>query len=717
VNATVTNNTIYHNGSDGAAAINLLSVRNSIITDNLIFNNLSGGINLGQGEFAPGYIQGSVANAPPGSCLNDPSIPANVELPYCENKNVNIHHNYVSLNSSIGDELFSATPAGAGGVSICTGADYYKFNFNWVCGNLSSGDGGGVGHVGFSYYGDIEHNTILFNQSLNPTIPANGGGLVVMGTPDADVICNSINPNLDQDCVPNPLNSVGPSDGMGPGLIINGNLIMGNAAEAGSGGGLRFQNVNGAEVIAFPTDPSKWYSASVTNNIIANNVAGWDGAGVSLLDALNVNLINNTIVSNSTTASAGILFTTIGAPLASSSGANCMQSATTSCPQVAGLVSIQNSAVFSANLPGTVVCPAGHGNGGTGADGLTNGYCRSISYPVLDNNLFWQNSTYYIGVGALSPQFQQNVVSLYNAFTTTPAASQTFTGACTSGTSYWDIGVRGDTGPSMHDSTFQLAPRYSVLTDANDYPGLNNLGTNPSLAGQYCDGSRTPPEFKKSGWAVPPGISDATVPNPIFNLTPVATVDEGNNWINLRWGPLSMDNPVTGSTLANYSLAPGSPAIDYIPTSSPTFNLTPKMDFFGKQRPDPSNPNAFDVGAIEFTSSGGANPPILRLSSISPNTGLRDTIVPVALAGTNLSGATAVVVSGTGITCAIIAPAPTDTTVNANCSITAFAPRTARTVKVVTPGGTTNLVSFTVQGSALNAIARNPRGRGRSQLP
>ena len=41
---------------------------------------------------------------------------------------------------------------------------------------MSSGDGGGVGQLGFSYNGDIEHNTIIFNQSTNPTIPANGGG-------------------------------------------------------------------------------------------------------------------------------------------------------------------------------------------------------------------------------------------------------------------------------------------------------------------------------------------------------------------------------------------------------------------------------------------------------------------------------------------------------------------------------------------------------------
>ena len=86
-------------------------------------------------------------------------------------------------NSSIGDELYSSTPAGAGGVTICTGADYYQFNYNWVCGNLSTGDGGGLVHLGFIKNGDIEHNSILFNQSTNPTVPTNGGGILAMGAP------------------------------------------------------------------------------------------------------------------------------------------------------------------------------------------------------------------------------------------------------------------------------------------------------------------------------------------------------------------------------------------------------------------------------------------------------------------------------------------------------------------------------------------------------
>ena len=172
-----------------------------------------------------------------------------------------------------------------------------------------------------------------------------------MGAPDVDPPCGA---TTDQDCVPPP-GSIGPSDGTGPGLVINANLIMGNAAESGSGGGLRLAERQRHGCGQLPRRlRARWNSVTVTNNIIANNVAGWDGAGISLLDALEVNIINNTIVSNDTTASSGVLFNTLLArrwpaprePTASQTG-----STTASCPQAAGLVSIQNSAVLEANLP------------------------------------------------------------------------------------------------------------------------------------------------------------------------------------------------------------------------------------------------------------------------------------------------------------------------------------------------------------------------------
>ncbi len=177
---------------------------------------------------------------------------------------------------------------------------------------------------------------------------------------------------------------------------------MGNSADSGSGGGMRLQNINGTDGGNFPTTPSRLESHYfITNNIIVNNVAGWDGAGISLLDALNTDIINNTIMSNDTTASSGVLFDTIGAPLASGPGMNCQQNGSnTSCPHPAGMVSIQNSVVADCELPATITCPPGHGPGGTGTT-ATNGACRKISYPELYNDVLCQNRLFYIAVGAL----------------------------------------------------------------------------------------------------------------------------------------------------------------------------------------------------------------------------------------------------------------------------------------------------------------------------
>jgi hypothetical protein len=632
------------------------------IANNRVQNNagtLSGGINVGQGEFSPAILGGTAAiNAAPGSCQS--SNTANLQLPYCNNLNVNVHHNAVTSNSSTGDELFSATPAGAGGVSICTGADFYKFNYNWICGNLSTGDGGGVAQIGFSYGGDIEHNVIVFNQSTNPTIPTNAGGLLIMGSPDADPECGN---SVDIDCVPTP-GSVGPSDGVGPGLVINANLIMGNQAESGTGGGLALQNVNGSDVVNFPNGNSSvtfpglsgsrspWYSVLVTNNIIVNNVSGWDGGGVSLVDALNINFINNTVMSNDSTASSGVLFNTIGAPLASGQGSNCIQtgSSTASCPQVAGLASIQNSATLIANMATNITCPANHGPGGTGTGGLVNGACKKASFPELYNDVFWQNRSFYIGVsttpgpGNLN---QQNLVSLYNAFGSTLAPSQPATGSCVTA-SYWDIGVRGDTGPSNHASTVTLSPQASVLTSIAGYPGgatgfKVNSALNPLVVRQYCNGSRIPPEAGGTGWQVPPGIADATVPNPVFNLMPAATVDEGNNWINISWGPLSMTNPTGTVTLGNYAPNTGSPVINYITAvnSATSYAAAPALDFFNNPR---KANNAVDVGAVEYQPTGPA------VLTVAPSPLAFGSVVvtsssTMALTLTNSGGATA-----TGIT-------------------------------------------------------------------
>ena len=289
---------------------------------------------------------------------------------------------------------------------------------------------------------------------------------------------------------------------------------------------------------------------------------------------------------------------------------------------------------------------------------------------------------------------------------------QTASGQCTPGVSYWDLGIRGDTGPSNHSSGFSFSPTYSVLDDPADYSTGHNLGSNPSLVSQYCNGSRVPPTCTvadgcggPSGYGVPPGIADALSPNPVFSLTPAATVDEGNNWINVSWGPLSVTDDSTlgadgnyggGALFGNYALAPGSPAIDYIPVAQ----THPTTDFFGNSRPDPVNTTKFDVGAIEY--QGTALGPIITTQPTNQTVvlGAKATFTVVATGTPTLtyqwqllSGATWVNFgSGTGTTSA------TMTTNNATAGANGLQFRV-----VVTDGNGLTAISNTVTLTVSNA--------------
>jgi len=260
------------------------------------------------------------------------------------------------------------------------------------------------------------------------------------------------------------------------------------------------------------------------------------------------------------------------------------------------------SNLLAAMAAQAVTCPAGHASA-LGTD------CVRVSYPVLENNLLWQNRSFNIAVGGLGTglQQQQNLVTLL------PQLNQTATGQCvttpvanTGNVLYWDVGVRGDLGPATHDSGATLNPQVSILTSLNGYAASNYVpGAGPGVTfqSQACNGARVPPENGGMGYNVPPGIADATLPNPVFSLTAAATVDEGNNWINMSYGPLSLFGP-TGTTLSDYSLVAGSLAIDKVNSGTPFYTDAPSHDFFGNPRKGAGSPPV-DIGAVEFV--GAAN--------------------------------------------------------------------------------------------------------------
>src|SRR2546430_9762475 len=74
--------------------------RSTLFPYTTLFRSLSGGINIGQGEFPPGYTVGSTTNADPGSCQSQTGLPAGTQLQYCLDLNVNVHHNAILFNQS-----------------------------------------------------------------------------------------------------------------------------------------------------------------------------------------------------------------------------------------------------------------------------------------------------------------------------------------------------------------------------------------------------------------------------------------------------------------------------------------------------------------------------------------------------------------------------------------------------------------------------------------
>jgi len=203
-----------------------------------------------------------------------------------DNDYVSIHHNQIVFNGGLGG-------AGAG-ISMCTGSDSYQITENWVCGNFSLRDGGGIGHVGLSdrasFSADvplIADNKIIFNESFFQGQTVSGGGVFISGAA--------------------PLTIGGLSPGAGNVQVIS-NYIQGNSAGAGDGGGIRLARINGWDVTFAPTDSADWYTIDIMNNMIVNNSSALAGGGISMQDAAKVNLVHNTIANNDSLATAGEAF-------------------------------------------------------------------------------------------------------------------------------------------------------------------------------------------------------------------------------------------------------------------------------------------------------------------------------------------------------------------------------------------------------------------------
>lgn len=384
-----------HAFDDVASRIDGFTVSNADVGGGIVVNSYAHDIEISNNYVTrnAGALHGGIRVGVSGLLPAGPG-------PFRYNTDVNIHNNAITLNGG------SSDLSAGGGVSICTGSDGYRVARNFICGNYTMGDGAGIGHQGLSENGVIEHNRIVFNQAGNPDLSKSGGGIHVSGEPaePGDI-------------------SMGSGD-----ITIDGNLIQGNQAVSGHGGGIRAEFINGEDVVASPGQSGDWYRLVITNNMVVNNVAGWSGGGISIQDAVNAAVIHNTIAHNDTTGSAGALIdaTTL-----------------TGAPQPAGLATNAHSFALQAELPG----------GG-----------QDFSDPVINHNIIWQNrSFYYDGtLGALVPEL-----------------APTVDGQCAAGAVYWDLGVLGSDG--------QLNPRFSILTTGATG---TNRSVDPRFIRPYCNTGR-----------------------------------------------------------------------------------------------------------------------------------------------------------------------------------------------------------------------------------
>jgi len=426
-----------------------------------------------------------------GIRIGHPTLTNEVDgLAYTDSVNdqVRIHHNHIAKN---GGQL-----GAGGGISLHTGADGYDVVENWVCGNFSQGSGGGIGHLGRSNNGLIEDNIVNFNESFSQANAESGGGIFVGGAPA--------------------LVAGGVSPGSGN-VIIDANLIRGNLAGAGDGGGIRIASANGEDVAASPTTVTDWYRVAVFNNMINNNVSGLAGGGVSVEDSLRVVIRNNTVANNDSTATTALSFEP-GFP-------------NISVAQPAGIVSRVNSTALAAIV-------------GAG-----------FSDPVLRDNIVYHNRSFY-WLNYDDPATAIIETGLYPSHcpptgSGTPADPYAPPATCdlAAVAEYtWDLAVLS--GNVDQAPTYQLDPRYSLLTDTTGYH-LSNISGDPAFVNGYLNVGR-----------------DNTLLFPEFTVLQTAgAFDEGGNFIQVAFGPLSLVQPDTNlanpeGPLFDYHIGGGSAAID-----------------------------------------------------------------------------------------------------------------------------------------------------------
>ena len=355
---------------------------------------------------------------------------------------------------------------GGGGISINDYARDYLIEQNIIAGNFSRFNGGGINHGGVCPGENvIRENRILFNEDFFGALlnkAGKGGGIFIGG------------------------NVAG---GTGSGNVtVNANLIQGNLAGAGSGGGIHVFAANGEDLKDFPGQPANWYRIKIFNNMIVNNVAAHSGAGIFMQDVVRGYILQNTIINNDSTATSSLSFEA---------------GAANSTPQASGVVTAVNSQALQLILDTS---------GPTEPD---------YSNPVLVNNIIRHNRTWYNnaslneGAGGLAPN---------------PLGD------------YWDVYV-----PPGESMTRHLTPVKCFLShqvDPNtgyDY-GANNFYVDPLVVDSYLNILETTAIIDEGGNNISVRYTPLLPAQGNYHIQAASPArDNGQSVVSYGFAPLSFD--------------------------------------------------------------------------------------------------------------------------------------------------------------------------------
>jgi FtsP/CotA-like multicopper oxidase with cupredoxin domain len=377
-------------GASNAAGIQVNAYARMLeISNNKIFNNY--------GDFAGGIRLGHAGGPLP---LADEDA---------QNYGASIHNNMVTQNAGMnlggGGGIVLGTGSACLGETAAQGFCGYDVVENFVAANFTMGQGAGIAHLGLSHGGSIERNTIVFNESFNQGLTVNGAGLFIGGRPGT---------------------ALQMTPGSGTVRVLS-NLIQGNQAASGDGGGVALLGVNGQDA------NSVRYRVNLFNNVIANNTAALAGGGIAIQDAAFVDIVHNTIVHNDSLATAGAAFAD---PLLSTA-------------QPSGIVSRGHTPLLRQELG------------------------RAFAVPDIVNSIVWENRSFHFG-----PTAGGGIV-----LPTDPTATQ-YGLILDPANQYWDLGFLGT------PATANFVPVSSVLTSTAGYEGLGNTSSPPAFVAEYLNTDR-----------------------------------------------------------------------------------------------------------------------------------------------------------------------------------------------------------------------------------